>query len=211
MRILLVEDNQKLVRSMKKGLEAEKYAVDTAENGEDGAYHACINDYDVIILDVRLPGKDGYTVCREIRQRGRSTPILMLTSNDASYQKIEGLDSGADDYLTKPFDFDELLARLRALIRRKSARLDPNLIIGNLHLNPVTHEVSRGGKNIKLTSTEYRILKYFMEAKGQVLEQEIRARDENARQMDLEINRVKEEMDERVRGYEEKEQELLEI
>src|SRR3954451_5635997 len=143
MRILVVEDDSRMADVIAKGLREQSYAVDVAHDGEAGLYQASINDYDVIVLDVLLPKRDGYEVCRELRTRGDTTPILMLTARAAIDDRVTGFDAGADDYLTKPFSFRELLARIRALLRRDS-RLRPDLLeIGDLMLDSISHRVSR--------------------------------------------------------------------
>lgn len=169
MRILVVEDDKKVAGFIKKGLTEEQYAVDVFYDGEEGAFWAAENDYDVIILDIMLPKKDGISVCRELRAEGVVTPILMLTAKDTVEDKIRGLDVGADDYLGKPFSFGELLARIRALLRRSQDYKTPSLKIANLELNPATRKVSRAGKEITLTGKEYALLEYFMRNKGRVL------------------------------------------
>ena len=163
MRILLVEDDKNLSEILKKGLKEEYYAVDIACDGVKGDYLAAINFYDIIIMDIRLPKMDGYELCKKLRSEKNNTPILMLTANDSIDQKVQGLDSGADDYLTKPFDFEELLARLRALTRRKFLHTDISILkIADLTLNFASHEVTRNNEKIELTSLEIRLLKYFM-------------------------------------------------
>src|SRR6185369_13835870 len=143
MRILLVEDDSRMANVIAKGLREHSYAVDVAQDGEAGLYQAAINDYDVIVLDVLLPKRDGYEVCRELRKRGNMTAILMLTARAAIDDRVTGFDAGADDYLTKPFSFRELLARIRALLRRDS-RLRPDVLeIGDLVVDSISHRVAR--------------------------------------------------------------------
>ncbi len=144
MRILLVEDNRRLSESLRITLEEDGYAVDTAFDGLDGEEMGLISSYDVIILDIMLPGKNGLEVCRELRDRRVSTPILMLTARDALDDRVRGLDSGADDYLVKPFEVDELRARIRALLRRESPSKSGSLHVADLMLDPATHTVERG-------------------------------------------------------------------
>lgn len=168
MTILLVEDEQKITRFIKRGLELEHYTVDAALDGEEALRLVEINGYDLIVLDLMLPKKDGIEVCREIRKNGISTPVLMLTAKDLIDDKIQGLDSGADDYMIKPFAFGELLARIRALLRREKSVKQAKLQIADLVLDPATHEIKRGGKEIILTSKEYRLLDYFMRHPNQV-------------------------------------------
>ncbi len=162
MRVLLVEDEPRVAGFIAKGLREQTYAVDIARDGEEALYYAGVNQYDLVILDVMLPVKDGYAVCRELRGSGIRTPILMLTARDAVDDRVRGLDCGADDYLTKPFDFKELLARLRALLRR-TAEIRPELIrVGDLALNTANHAVTRSGKSISLTAKEYALLEFLM-------------------------------------------------
>lgn len=169
MRILLVEDEKKLADSLKKALESETYAVDVTYDGESGLEMGYGDEYDLIILDVGLPKKDGYEIAKELRQEQVKTPILMLTARDATQNKITGLDSGADDYLVKPFDFEELLARIRALLRRST--YNPGLVfeVDNLTLDPVGKRVKRSGKEITLSAKEYALLELLMRHRGQVL------------------------------------------
>lgn len=171
MRILVVEDNQKLADSLTRGFTQEGYAADYLLNGEEGKRRLSVShkDYDVVILDVTLPGKSGLEVCRGLREEGIMIPILMLTARDTVDDKITGLDSGADDYLVKPFSFGELLSRVRALTRRPRSSLPPNLEVGDLVLNPSTQEVFKAGKKIELTLKEFRLLEFFMEKPGQVI------------------------------------------
>ena len=171
MRILVVEDDRKVGSFLLKGLREEHYAVDLCQNGEDVASQADGDIYDVIILDIMLPGKDGFEVCRELRRKSILTPILMLTARDSLEDKITGLTEGADDYLTKPFSFQELLARIRALMRRHQDYKSPLLEAGDLQLDPLSHSVSRGGEAIILTGREYALLEYLMRNKGRILTQ----------------------------------------
>ncbi|HKW99443.1 MAG TPA: response regulator transcription factor [Bryobacteraceae bacterium] len=172
MRILLVEDEPRVAGFIAKGLREQSYAVDIARDGGEALYCAGVNEYDLVILDVMLPVKDGYTVCREIRASGVRTPVLMLTARDAVEDRVRGLDCGADDYLTKPFDFQELLARLRALSRR-SAELRPETIqIADLALNTASHSAARGGKSINLTAKEYALLEFLMLNPNRVVNRE---------------------------------------
>ena len=169
MRILIVEDDRKVARFLQRGLEEEHYAVDVCRNGNDALYHAQINEYDVIILDIMLPGRDGITVCRDLRGKGIITPILMLTARDSVEDKVSGLTEGADDYLTKPFSFDELLARLRALMRRDQDYKTKTLKAGMLELDPIKRSVTLNGKQIDLTGKEYSLLEYLLRNKGRVV------------------------------------------
>ncbi len=169
MRILLVEDDKNIAGFIKKGLTEENYAVDVFYDGEDGAYWAKENDYDLIILDIMLPKKDGIEVCKEIRRKNIITPIIMLTAKDTIEDKIKGLDEGADDYLTKPFSFEELLARVRALLRRTQKYKTKTLKVADLELDPAMRKVTRAGKEITLTGKEYALLEYMMRNKERVL------------------------------------------
>lgn len=169
MRVLVVEDERKIASFIKKGLKEEHYAVDVAYDGEEGFLMAQTADYDAIVLDIMLPRKSGIDLCIELRRRRIYTPILMLTARDTVEDKVNGLNAGADDYLTKPFAFEEFLARVRALLRRDSFVRDTKLQIGDLVLDTTTHEVYRGGKAIDLTSKEYSLLEYLMCHAGQVL------------------------------------------
>jgi len=168
MNILLVEDEPKVASFITRGLEAEHYAVDVAADGETGLTRALAGGYDLVILDVMLPKRDGLVVVRELRARGRSVPVLLLTARATLSDKVTGLDLGADDYLTKPFAFAELLARVRALLRRRTAAT-PVLAVADLHLDPATHEVQRGGQRIDLTPREYALLEFFLRNPGRVL------------------------------------------
>jgi heavy metal response regulator len=162
MRILVIEDEKKVANFIERGLKEEYYAVDVAYDGENGIYMAEVNEYDLIILDVVLPIKDGISVCKELRKKKVCVPVLMLTAKDEIQDKVLGLDSGADDYVTKPFAFEELLARVRALLRRKNQNITTILKIADLELNQLTHEVKRAGKEIALTMKEYNLLEYLM-------------------------------------------------
>lgn len=162
MRILVVEDEHRIANSIKKGLEQEKYAVDVAYTGTDGFDLASTEEYDLILLDLLLPGMDGIAICKELRAKAIHTPILMLTAKGQIQEKVEGLDSGADDYLTKPFSFEELVARIRALIRRPKHALSETLHVGDLELNTVTYAVRRDGKEINVSNKEFALLEYLM-------------------------------------------------
>ncbi len=170
MRILIVEDNHKIANSIKTGLEQESYAVDTAYDGEDGYGLAITEDYDLIILDLMLPSIDGMEICRRLRQEENiHTPILILTAKTEVDDRVNGLNCGADDYLVKPFAFLELLARIRALLRRPKHNLTPILKAGNLSLDTVNFEVKRGGEKINLSKTEFGLLEYLMRNSGKIL------------------------------------------
>jgi len=169
MRILVIEDEKKVASFIKKGLEEEFYAVDAALNGKEGFELASTEEYDLIVLDIMLPYMDGFTITKELRKKGILTPILLLTVKETIQDKVEGLDSGADDYLTKPFAFEELLARIRALLRRKEQIKSTNLKIGNLVLDLQSHKVTIDEKEIILTPKEYSILEYLMRNKNRVI------------------------------------------
>lgn len=169
MRILLAEDEKKIANFVERGLKEERYIVDVAYDGERALFLASTNTYDLIILDIKLPGRDGIHICRGLRERKIDTPILMLTVRDSIEDKVLGLNSGADDYLTKPFAFDELLARIRALLRRKREDKSPLLKVADLELNQLTHKVDRAGIEITLTSREYALLRYLMLNANQIV------------------------------------------
>jgi heavy metal response regulator len=169
MRILVVEDEKKVSSFIKRGLEEEKYEVDTALDGEEGLKLALEKAYDLIVLDWMLPKKDGLTMVRELREKKVTTSVLMLTAKDSLEDIVAGLDSGSDDYLTKPFAFAELLARVRALLRRSEMDKGAELRFADLRLDPVTHKVWRKDKEIDLTAKEYGLLEYFMRNPNQVL------------------------------------------
>src|SRR5687768_18443073 len=162
MRALVVEDEAKMAALIRRGLVEEGYAADIARTGEEAVWMARATPYDAIVLDVMLPGRDGLSVCRDLREAGVWSPILMLTARDGVQDRVAGLDAGADDYLTKPFSFDELLARVRALLRRGPAERPPVLAVGDLVLDPATRRVSRGGREIDLTPKEFGLLELFL-------------------------------------------------
>jgi two-component system OmpR family response regulator len=168
-RVLVVEDEVKLAGLIRRGLREEGVLADVAIKGEDALWMAEATAYDVLVLDVMLPGIDGFETCRRLRGDGVRTPILMLTARDEVEDRIAGLDTGADDYLTKPFDFGELLARLRALARRGPSEHDPVLRVGDLELDPAARSVSRAGKSIPLSTKEFQLLEVFMRHPGEVL------------------------------------------
>jgi two-component system copper resistance phosphate regulon response regulator CusR len=169
MRLLLVEDDARIARFVAKGLREQAYAVDVATNGDDALYQAAINTYDLIVLDVMIPGRDGFAVCRELRAAGQKIPILMLTAKDAVEDRIAGLDFGADDYLTKPFEFRELLARLRALLRRSGELRPPRIAVADLVLDTAARSVSRAGADVPMTTKEYALLEYLARNLGRVV------------------------------------------
>ncbi|MEO8369937.1 MAG: response regulator transcription factor [Candidatus Solibacter sp.] len=162
MRVLLVEDETRVAGFVAKGLREHSYAVDVAADGDAALYQAAISQYDLVVLDVMLPGKNGHAVCRELRAGGFRAPILMLTARDAIDDRVAGLDAGADDYLVKPFDFKELLARLRALSRRSGVPRPEMLHAADLTLNTASHAVSRGARPISLTAKEYALLEFLL-------------------------------------------------
>jgi two-component system OmpR family response regulator len=169
MRVLVVEDEVKMAGLLKRALEEEGYAVDVAGRGEDALWFGGENPYDAIVLDVMLPDLDGFEVSRRLREAGRWSPVLMLTARDAVADRVAGLDAGADDYLTKPFSFAELLARLRALVRRGAAERPAVLRVGDLQLDPARRTVWRGGTSIDLTAREFALLEFLMRHHGEVL------------------------------------------
>ncbi len=172
MRILIVEDEHKIAQSIKKGLEQEHYAVDLAFTGDEGCDLALTEDYDLIILDLLLPGMDGLEICKQVRGQHIHTPILMLTAKGQVHEKVAGLNAGADDYLTKPFAFEELLARIKALSRRPHNHVDSTLAIDDLTIDTLTYEVKRAGKSIQLSHKEYALLEYLVRHPGQVMTKE---------------------------------------
>lgn len=169
MRILVIEDERKVASFIKRGLEEERYIVETAPDGEEGLKLAMENTFDAIVLDVMLPKMDGYSVLSTLRDDGNVTPILMLTARGTTEDRVQGLDLGADDYLAKPFHFEELAARLRSILRRSSAKKSTKLICGDLMLDLVTHFAFRDEKEIELTTKEYALLEYLMRHKNRIL------------------------------------------
>lgn len=169
MRILLVEDDPKISSIVRQALQEESYAVDVAHDGDAAEELAFVNRYDAVVLDLMLPGKDGLEVCRALRESGNITPVLMLTARDGLQDRIAGLDSGADDYLVKPFHVEELLARLRALLRRQAPVKTTRLKIDDLVVDTAAHIVSRGGEPVELTNTEYALLEYMVRRAGEVI------------------------------------------
>ena len=208
MRVLIVEDEKPLADILKKGLEDEGYAVDVAYNGEDGLFMAENEPSDLIILDIMLPIIDGMTILKRIRKRGVKSPVLMLTAKDTILDKVSGLDSGADDYLTKPFLFEELLARIRALLRRNSEVKTSIVEIGDLVIDMASHEVRRGGTSISLSSKEYALLEYMAVNRNKVLSRTSLTEhlydqdfDLDSNVIDVFINRVRNKID---RGFDRK-------
>lgn len=169
MRILVVEDEDKIGNIIQRGLQQHAWVVDLARDGEEGSFMAEVNPYDAIILDVMLPKRDGLSLCRDLRKKNINTPILMLTARGAVKDKIQGLDAGADDYLSKPFAFGELVARIRSLLRRQRDKKVDHLKVGDLEMDLLTHQVTRAGTEIPLTTKEFILLEYFMLHAGEVL------------------------------------------
>lgn len=171
-RILVVEDDHKIASALKRGLEQEKYAVDIEHDGEAGYASAKSSDYDLVVLDRMLPGLNGETICQKLREEKIHTPILMLTAKSSIGDRVSGLNAGADDYLPKPFSFEELLARIRALLRRPKESVTNELVVGDLKLNTLSFFVERSKQKINLTSKEFALLEYLMRNKGQILTKE---------------------------------------
>jgi two-component system OmpR family response regulator len=169
MRILIVEDEAKMAALLRRGLREEGLAADVARTGDEAVWRARATEYDAIVLDVMLPGADGFEVCRRLREAGTWSPVLMLTARDAVGDRVTGLDAGADDYLTKPFSFAELLARLRALVRRPPAERPAVVEVGDLRLDPAVRRVWRGETEVKLSAKEFSLLETFMRRPGEVL------------------------------------------
>jgi DNA-binding response OmpR family regulator len=202
MRILVVEDEKKVASFIKKGLEEEYYSVDTAFDGKEGLHLALSEEYDLIILDVMLPLKDGFSVLKELRQENVSTPVLFLTAKESLTNKVEGLNLGADDYLTKPFSFEELVARIRALFRRASGTKTIELKAGDLILDTQTHKVLRGDNEITLTPKEYSILEYLIRNKNKIVSRTILTEhvydyhfDTDTNVIDVYINKLRNKID----------------
>jgi heavy metal response regulator len=202
MKILVVEDEKKVASFIKKGLEEEFYSVDTAYDGKEGLKLASLGEYDLVILDIMLPYKDGLTLIKELREEKILTPILLLTARDSIDSKVTGLDSGADDYLTKPFDFEELLARVRALLRRQSSVKSVQLKVSDLVLDTQTHKVNRAGNEISLTAKEYEILEYLLRNKNRVVSRTLLSEhvyeynfDPDTNVIDVYINKLRNKID----------------
>ncbi len=203
MRILLVEDEPRVAHFIAKGLREQSYAVDIASDGDAALYKVGIDDYDLIVLDVMLPLRDGFEVCRELRREGVATPVLMLTARDAVDDRVAGLDAGADDYLSKPFDFKELLARLRALLRRRESLRTEFLQVDDLTINTMNHSVQRSGRSISLTAKEYSLLEFFVLNEGKLVGRDEIGRhvwDENfdpfSNVIDVYVRRLRKKIDE---------------
>ena len=203
MRALVIEDERKLAFYIKKGLEEHHFAVDVAYNGEEGVGYADENEYDVVVLDLLLPKKDGMAVLRELREKGDPVPVLILTALDAVADKVAGLDAGADDYLTKPFSFLELLARVRALLRRGTVEPQVKLQMGDLVIDLTAHRASRAGKSLQLTNKEFALLEFFMRNSGRVLTRtaiaehvwDYRFEDTLSNVIDVFVNRLRNKID----------------
>ena len=208
MRILVVEDEKKVSRFLQQGLEEEHYSVDVAHDGQQGEILASTANYDLIILDVLLPKKDGLAVLAELRHKRINTPVLLLTAKAATEDKVAGLDTGADDYLTKPFSFSELLARVRSLLRRSASEKSTLLNVADLQLDTVTHKARRAEKLIELTAREYALLEYFMRNVARVLTRTIISEhiwnynfDTGTNVVDVYINHLRSKIDD---GFEKK-------
>jgi two-component system copper resistance phosphate regulon response regulator CusR len=202
MRILLVEDDRRIARFVAKGLREQAYAVDVVGDGDEAGYKLSINDYDAVILDVMIPGRDGFQVCRDLRTAGIAVPVIMLTARDTVQDRITGLDSGADDYLTKPFAVTELLARLRALLRRGRVVRPATMTIANLVLDTGAQQATRAGRNLALTTKEYALLEFLAREAGRVVSRAEIAEhvwDENfdplTNLIDVHINRLRRKVD----------------
>ena len=205
MRVLVVEDDPGVASFLKKGLREASYAVDVANNGDDGSRLACSENYDIIVLDLMLPGKDGFGILRQLRALDVRTPVICLTARDAVDDRVKGLDLGADDYLSKPFSFAELLARMRALLRRGQALSTNPIVVGNLTVDTVSRNVQRADKRIDLSPTEYAILEYLSRSAGQVLSRTMilehvwdMNHDPLTNVVDVHINRLRKKVD---RGF----------
>lgn len=177
MRILIIEDHPKVAESLKHGLETERFNVTVATTGEEGFFLVSSQVFDLLILDLMLPGRDGLEILRTLRQRGLATPVLILSARDTVQDRIKGLDLGADDYLVKPFSFEELLARIRALLRRGRAQDVLRFLLADLEVDRVTRRVTRGGRTVDLTAREYELLDYLLLHQGNVVSREMLARD----------------------------------
>jgi heavy metal response regulator len=202
MRILVIEDEKKIADFVRRGLKEEGYSVDVAGDGEEGYLLAVDEEYDLIVLDLNLPKMDGITLCRRMREDKLPTPVLMLTVRDSVKDKVLGLDSGADDYLTKPFAFEELLARIRALLRKREAQIPTELCAGDLVLDLITHTVTRAGQEVPLTVKEYALLEYLMRHEGHIVSRTMIAEhvwdinfDTQTNVIDVHINHLRKKID----------------
>lgn len=202
MRILIAEDEKKSAAYLTKGLKEHGFVVDTAADGEDGLACALSSDYDLIILDVMLPRRDGWSVLKELRRGGKQTPVLFLTARDAVHDRVKGLELGADDYLVKPFAFSELLARIRSILRRSSAAPHESLRIGDLELDHIRHKATRGNKRLELTPKEFALLSFLARRSGEVLSRTMIAEqvwdmnfDSDTNVVDVHIRRLRAKVD----------------
>ena len=202
MRLLLAEDDGQLRDALARGLREQTFAVDVVGDGDAAVTQAAVNEYDAIVLDVLMPGRDGIEVCRELRRRGLHTPVLLLTALDAVDERIRGLDAGADDYLTKPFAFEELLARLRALLRRRGEVLPPVLVVADLEVDVRRQTARRGARVLELTAREFAFLSYLARHAGRVVSRgELAAHvwddnhDPNANVLDVYVSRIRRKVD----------------
>jgi DNA-binding response OmpR family regulator len=204
LRILVVEDEEKVARALREGLEREKYDVVLAPTGEEGFFLVNAEEFDLVILDLMLPGRDGLQILSTLRKRGLQTPVLILTARDAVEDRVRGLDCGADDYLVKPFAFPELLARVRARLRRGRSEQAPHLKLADLEMDAMSRKVRRSGRPLELTAREFELLEYLLRHKEQIVSREMLARDvwkETARAtpldnvMDVHINRLRRKVD----------------
>lgn len=177
MKVLVVEDEPKVAGALKEGLEAEGYDVTLAHTGEEGFFHVSTHTFDLIILDIMLPGRDGIEILRALRQQGLKLPVLLLTAKDAVEDRVLGLDAGADDYLVKPFAFAELSARIRALLRRNKVDSENAIKVGDLEIDQVRRSVTRNNRRVELTAREFELLEYLMQNRGRVVTREMLARD----------------------------------
>jgi two-component system copper resistance phosphate regulon response regulator CusR len=201
-RVLIVEDEPKSAAYLRKGLSEHGYIADLAQNGEDGLYLAQSSNYDLLVLDVMLPGRDGWSVISELRRSGKQTPVLFLTARDSVPDRVKGLELGADDYLVKPFAFSELLARIRTILRRGPVRHIENLRIGDLELDPMTHRATRAGKRLDLTPKEFLLLALLVRRAGEVLSRTLIAEqvwdmnfDSATNVMDVHVRRLRSKVD----------------
>jgi DNA-binding response OmpR family regulator len=177
MRVLVVEDEQKVANALREGLEGERYDVVVERTGEAAFFRLNTEDFDAILLDLGLPGRDGLQILKAVRERGMKTPVLVLTARDSVQDRVAGLDSGADDYMVKPFAFAELVARIRALVRRGRSADSPRLAAGDLDMDLITRKVTRGARPVELTVREFELLEYLLRHQGQVVSRETLARD----------------------------------
>jgi two-component system copper resistance phosphate regulon response regulator CusR len=202
MRVLVIEDEKKTAAYLRQGLSENGFVVDVAEQGEDGLHLARTGGYDLVLLDVMLPGRDGWSVLAELRRGGQQTPVLFLTARDAVPDRVKGLDLGADDYLVKPFAFSELLARVRSVLRRSPARQPDTVTVADLHLDLIGHRASRGGQRLELTPKEYALLSLLARRQGEVLSRTLIAEqvwdmnfDSDTNVVDVAVRRLRRKVD----------------